>query len=125
MFINYDIALEISGLSKLSVRHQAHCLSFAKRCLRNKQTARMFPLNPVASLDLRHTEKFQVNFAHTENYKNSTVPYCQRLLNRDYIDQKEKEQARKEQQQARAREQERARRQEEQEEGRAMRREGH
>ena len=48
MFINYDIALEISGLSKLSVSRQAHCLSFAKRCLRNKQTAWMFPLNPVA-----------------------------------------------------------------------------
>ena len=84
----------------------------------------MFPLNPDALYDLRNTDKFQVNFAHTENYKKSAVPYCQRLLNQDAADQKEKEQARREQQQARAREQERAGRQEEQEEGRARRREG-
>ena len=124
MYINYDIALEISGLSRLSLRRKNHCLIFAKRCLRNKKTAQMFPLNQDASYDTRHTEKFQVNFSHTENYKNSAVPYCQRLLNQDAADQKEKEQARREQQQARAREQERARRQEEQEEGRARRREG-
>ena len=83
----------------------------------------MFPLNQDALYDNRHTEKFQVNFSHTENYKNSAVPYCQRLLNQDAADQKEKEQARREQQHARAREQERARRQEEQEERRARRRE--
>ena len=117
MYIDYDIALEISGLSRLSLRRQTHCLTFAKRCLRNKQTAQMFPLNPDALYDLRNTDKFQVNFAHTENYKNSAVPYCQRLLNQDAADQKEKEQAR-------AREQEWAGRQEEQEEGRARRREG-
>ena len=63
----------------------------------------MFPLNPDVLHDIRHTEKFQVNFAHTENYKNSAVPFCQRLLNQDNIDQKEKERARREQQQARAR----------------------
>jgi hypothetical protein len=114
MFINYDVALEISGLSRLSQRRQAHCVTFAKRCLRNKQTAKMFPLNPDALLDLRHTEKYKVNFARTENYKSSAVPYCQRLLNKDNIDQKEKEQARREQQQDRAREQEKAGRQEEQ-----------
>ena len=124
MYIDYDIALEISGLSRLSLRRQTHCLTFAKRCLRNKQTAQMFPLNPDALYDLRNTDKFQVNFAHTENYKKSAVPYCQRLLNQDAADQKEKEQARREQQQARAREQERAGRQEQQEEGRARRREG-
>jgi hypothetical protein len=127
MYIEYDIALEISGLLRLSVRRQNHCLTFAKRCLLNKQTAKMFPINPEAQIELRHTEKFQVNFAHTENYKNSAVPYCQRLLNQDAADQREKEQARRFQQQAGARGQEMARgqEQEEQEEGRARRREGH
>ena len=114
MFINYDIALKISGLSKLAQRRQAHCVTFAKQCLRNKQTAKMFPINPDAQLDLRHTEKYKVNFTHTENYKSSVVPYCQRLLNKNNIDQKEKEQDWRKQQQARAREQERAGRQEEQ-----------
>ena len=122
MYINYDIALEISGLSKLSERRRTHCVTFAKRCLLNPQTARMFPLNPEAQYDLRLTEKYKVNFSHTENYKKSAVPFCQRLLNQDCIDQEQKEQARKNQQQARG--QERARRQEEQEEGRARRRMG-
>ena len=35
-------------------------------------------------LDLRNTEKYAVNFARTENYQNSAVPYCQRLLNADH-----------------------------------------
>ena len=124
MFISYDIALEISGLSKLSERRQAHCVIFAKRCLRNPQTTKMFPLNPDAILNLRHTEKYKVNFAHTENYKKSAVPFCQRLLNQDCINQEQKKRIRREQQQARAKEQERAGRQEEQEDGRARRREG-
>ena len=85
----------------------------------------MFPLNPNALHDLRHPEKYKVNFAHTEHYKNSAVPYCQRLLNEDDIQQKEKETTRREQQQARARGQDRAKEQEEQQGTRARRREGH
>ena len=34
--------------------------------------------------DLRNTEKYIVNFARTENYRNSAVPYFQRLLNADH-----------------------------------------
>ena len=67
MFIDFDTALEICALQKLSQRRQSHCLFFAKGCLRNKQTASMFPLNPEVPLNLRYTEKYQVNFAHTEN----------------------------------------------------------
>ena len=44
----------------------------------------MFPLNIQGPLNLRNTEKYVVNFARTENYRNSAVPYCQRLLNEDY-----------------------------------------
>ena len=50
----------------------------------NPQTKDMFPLNRHSSQDIRNTEKYLVNFAHTENYLNSAVPYCQRLLNEDY-----------------------------------------
>ena len=44
----------------------------------------MFPLNTHNLLDLRNMEKYVVNFAHTTNYLNSAVPYCQRLLNEDH-----------------------------------------
>ena len=30
---------------------------------------------------MRQREPFKVNFAYTETYKNSAIPYCQRLLN--------------------------------------------
>ena len=39
----------------------------------------IFPLAPESNI--RHTEKYSVNFARTENYRNSAIPYCQRLLN--------------------------------------------
>ena len=39
---------------------------------------------------IRNPEKFQVNFSHTENNGNSTVPFCQRLLNNDFLQQQEK-----------------------------------
>ena len=113
MYIDYETALEITGIQKLSVRRESRCLSFAKKCLKNEQTAKMFPLNPEFSHNLRYTEKYHVNFAHTENYKNSSVPYCQRLLNKDYQEQEESRSAKVDDQKARAKEQERARREQE------------
>ena len=44
----------------------------------------MFPLNTERSPILRQPEKYVVYFAHTENYRNSAVPFCQRLLNEDH-----------------------------------------
>ena len=44
----------------------------------------MFPRNPEHAQNVRTREKFLVNFAHTEIYKKSAVPYCQMLLNADY-----------------------------------------
>ena len=43
----------------------------------------MFPANPNSenNIDIRNREKFKVNFACTNAYKNSAVPFCQRLLN--------------------------------------------
>ena len=43
----------------------------------------MFPSNNHHDLNVRSREKYRVTFAHTENYRNSAVPCCQRLLNDD------------------------------------------
>ena len=82
-YIDYPASCERTGLLMLSDRCKNRCLAFAKRCLSNPQSKDMFPLNRHSSLDIRNTEKYLVNFAHTENYLNSAVPYCQRLLNED------------------------------------------
>ena len=50
----------------------------------------MFPLNVQGLHDIRNTEKYIVNFSRTENYLNSAVPYCQRLLNEDHRRNEEK-----------------------------------
>ena len=50
----------------------------------------MFPLAPESVHNIRHTEKYSVNFARTENYRNSAIPYCQRLLNEDYKQEEER-----------------------------------
>jgi hypothetical protein len=94
MFVDYQAACEMTGLEKLSTRRHARCLAFAKGCIKNKQTASMFPLNPDLQHNLREVEKYTVNFAHTENYRNSAVPFCQRLLNQDYAARGERERAR-------------------------------
>ena len=126
IYTEYEPGLVLTGLETLAARRVARCLAFAKRCLNNDQTKSFFPLNPLNPLNLRNPEKYRVNFAHTENYRNSTIPYCQRLLNYDYMLKEEK---RKEQERAReqekAREQERAREQKRaREQGTAARREG-
>jgi hypothetical protein len=60
----------------------------------------MFPQNPEHTYDVsgcvRRTEKFRVNFARTENYRQSAVPYCQRLLNQHDLLEEEKRRMRRE-----------------------------
>ena len=89
----YDAALEMTSLETLTDRREAHCLQFAGKCLKHKKHKSLFPLNnPNATipknghpLDLRYTEKYTVNHAKTERYRQSTIPYMQRMLNKlDY-----------------------------------------
>ena len=89
-YTGYQSGLDLALLETLSARRTARCLAFAKRCLKNDQTKHFFPLNPDALQDLRNPEKYTVNFSHTENYRNSTIPYCQRLLNADFKLQEER-----------------------------------
>jgi hypothetical protein len=129
MYIDYESSLEICGLKKLSDRRKLRCVSFAKICLKNKETSKMFPINPEYSHDLRNTEKYHIHFAHRENYKNSSVPYCQKLLNQDHKEQEERKRAKGKEQEAKTREQEARKREQEartgqQEEVRTRKQEG-
>ena len=74
---------EMTAFEELSVRRQKRCLSFAKKSLNYPIGASMFPQNHHHDQNLRTREKYTVNFAHTESYKHSAVPYCQNLLNAD------------------------------------------
>ena len=85
MVIDYASALEMTGLQILADRRQARCLDFALKCASHPQNQALFPRNLTTSQHyIQNKEVFQVNFARTEEYKNSTIPFCQRLLNQHY-----------------------------------------
>ena len=65
------------------MRRQKRCLAFAKSSLKYPVGQALFPENIDNGQNIRTREKFVVNFAHSERYKKSAVPYCQNLLNAD------------------------------------------
>ena len=82
---SYDKALELMELESLYDRREDLCLSFAKKCTKSKnfEIKNMFPINKSHSTaDTRKREKYHVEMAHTGRFKNSAIPYMQRLLNR-------------------------------------------
>ena len=90
MYITYNIALEMCQLETLSSRRQKRCLNFSLKSLKYPHTAKLFPLRPTNELNVRDPEVFSVNFAKTFTYKNSTIPFCQRLLNEHCKSKKKK-----------------------------------
>ena len=88
MYISYSTALETCGLQLLSTRRQERCLDFARKCLKNKKNRRLFPNKIFQESDqhyIREREIFEVNFANGDTYKDSAIPFCQRLLNDHYM----------------------------------------
>ena len=97
IYIDYPAALEMCGLEELFLRRQKRCLSFAKKTLKYPMGSDLFPLNHHHDHDARTREKFQVNRAHTENYRHSAVPYCQMLLNADARESEDRDRRRQQQ----------------------------
>ena len=82
-YVSYEAAMEMTGLTKLADRRQERCVDFSKKCIQHPANRRLFPLNDSKenTNQIRNREKYIVNFTYTNTYKNSTIPYCQRLLN--------------------------------------------
>ena len=90
-YVSYEAALEMTGLETLANRRTSRCLKFSQDCLKHKTNKRFFPENAETNKSIRNKEKFKVNFAYTNIYKNSAIPYCQRLLNQQEMNQREGE----------------------------------
>jgi hypothetical protein len=86
---SYEAYLLLTGFKKLSFRRAARCLSFSLKCIDHNQNKRIFPRNPNLENNIvaREREEFIVNFARTEQYRKSTIPSCQRLLNSHFQEQ--------------------------------------
>ena len=88
-FVSYDAALEMCGLLKLSSRRQKRMLDFSLKCVDHPLNRRLFPLTEKThTYHIRNQETFQVNFARTKYYQQSSIPQCQRLLNEFYQEKK-------------------------------------
>ena len=81
-YSGYRNALATLDLDTLNDRRKQLCLSFAQKCLKNKKTQQMFPLNKnTHTMNNRNTEKFHVQHANTGRLKDSSIIYMQHLLN--------------------------------------------
>lgn len=85
-YIGYEESLEMCGLEKLDKRRESRCLKFGLKSLLHPNHCNLFPVNPQVILNQPSREHFQVNWAKTESYRMSAVPYIQRMLN-DYVKQ--------------------------------------
>ena len=84
-------ALDKCSLERLNIRRETKCLNFGLKCLLHPVHSEMFPVNPqvLTNPDARISEHFQVNFAKTDSYRDSAVPYIQRMLNQ-YVKKQQK-----------------------------------
>ena len=84
----YTQALKDSGLDRLSDRREQKCLNFGLKSVLHPVHSNMFPVNPQVASKPSHERKnkeyFTVNWARTESYRTSAIPYIQRMLN-DYV----------------------------------------
>ena len=72
-------------MQTLFERRERKCLTLAKKCLRDVQLRKMFPLKEDESnMNRRKSEKYKVIKAKTSRLKNSPIIYMQKLLNSDY-----------------------------------------
>ena len=77
---DFEEALLKAGLKTLKQRREEKCLLFSLKCLKHPQLKRLFPPNENPH-SLRNKDEFKVNFAHTEHYRKTAIPYCQQMLN--------------------------------------------
>ena len=78
---DYQNALKVSGLETLKDRREQKCLKFGLKSLVHPIHQKNFPVNPESVYNFRNPEHFRVNKAHSEYYRNSTIPFIQRKLN--------------------------------------------
>ena len=81
---SYEKSLKVLKMEKLHERRERLSLSFAKKCLKHEKFSDMFPKNVNGSvMKIRNKEKYFVNQARTERFKNSSITFLQRKLNED------------------------------------------
>ena len=79
-FNGYQNCLNKLDLPTLVERREQLCLSFAQKCVKHPKTQEMFPLNDKKHIiNTRKTEKYKIQYAHTDRLKCSSVIYMHNL----------------------------------------------
>ena len=92
-YISYENALNVLELETLKDRRERLMLTFAQKCLKNPKMKHLFPPSTSTHpMEIRSHEHFQVLYANTERFKNSSIIYMQNLLNNEIKRRKEKDQ---------------------------------
>ena len=74
-------------LESLEQRRESLALRFALQCTKNEKLKNWFPLNEKRRS--RKGDKYKVFKAYTKRYKQSTLPYLRRILNKNAIEKNE------------------------------------
>ena len=81
---DYENALMILNLDSLQTRRENLNLKFAKTGITNEKLDDLFPLSDKKhAMKTRKKEKYKVEFANTNRYKNSSIISMQNMLNED------------------------------------------
>ena len=81
---DYEKALMILNLDSLQTRRENLNLKFAKTGITNEKLDDLFPLSDKKhAMKTRKNEKYKVEFANTNSYKNSSIISMQNMLNED------------------------------------------
>ena len=75
-------ALDVLCIDSLFKRRDKLILAFGRKSLTLDQTKETLPLNDnMNTLKFWNRNKYRVRKGNTERFKNSTIPYIQRILN--------------------------------------------
>ena len=79
---DYEDALDKLNLQTLIDRREYLCLQFARNTLKNPKVTNMFPLKQQHHhMNLRNSEKYEVQYAKKQRLIQSAIPSMQRMLN--------------------------------------------
>ena len=86
---SYSQTLKELDIMRLSERRELICLKFAKNSLKLNNFKKLFPEHKsLHDMRTRNQEKYSVSKSNGKRYAVSSIPNMQKLLNRDYENQK-------------------------------------
>ena len=77
---DYEKALEVLDIERLSDRREKLCQTFAKRSIKNGILV-FEEINKLNHMTTRNSDKYKVTHCNTERLKKSALPHMQRSLN--------------------------------------------